>query len=66
MLVTTPSTRSLWGVVKTSSVGMLGLQTMPFFAVVAPPCPVVVVGEPDASGRSPARGNAGRRSAAVE
>jgi hypothetical protein len=25
------------GVVKTSSVGMLGLQTMPFFAVDAPP-----------------------------
>ena len=37
MLVTWPLTRSLCGVVNTSSEGMLGLQTMPFLAVVAPP-----------------------------
>ena len=35
---TWPSTRRACGVVKTSSVGMFGLQVMPFFAVEAPPC----------------------------
>ena len=34
---TWPSTRLACGVVKTSSVGMLGLQVMPFLAVDAPP-----------------------------
>ncbi len=33
MLVTVPSTRAMCGVVKTSSEGMFGLQTIPFFAV---------------------------------
>ncbi len=37
MLVTVPSTRSLWGVVNTSSVGMLALQTMPLREAEAPP-----------------------------
>ena len=37
MLVTKPSTRSACGVVKTSSVGIFGLQVMPFLAVEAPP-----------------------------
>src|SRR5690606_14310359 len=34
---TVPSTRRRWGVVNTSSVGMLGLQVTPFLASDAPP-----------------------------
>jgi hypothetical protein len=38
VLETWPLTRRACGVVKTSSVGMLGLQVMPFLAVDEPPC----------------------------
>ena len=47
VLLTKPSTRSLCGVVKTSSVGMLALQTTPFLARLAAAVPLVIVGETD-------------------
>ncbi len=44
---TVPSTRPACGVVKTSSVGMFGLQVMPFLAGRGAAVPVVAVGEAD-------------------
>ena len=42
MLDTVPLTRRACGVVNTSSVGMFGLQGMPFLALTAPPWAPVV------------------------
>ena len=47
MLATWPSTRRACGVVKTSSVGMFGLQMMPFLAVDGAALPFMAVGQPD-------------------